>query len=227
MNLIAKIKMNKLYIKYLSTYEKRALFSNVLSFIFTLALVIYHITLFIIFNGLWNIVISFYYILLSVLRFIILFNEYRYKIKMLDKDTMENRRKKNLIYYSLLLLLIDISLNFPIILLAYQEEVREYNIIIAITFALITTIKFVLAIRGYIKTRKNYDTKTYIFKNITFTSALVSVISLQNVLISSVSDNPKDDAKIFVSTTFLIFGVILLVSILSIIKSIKIRKALK
>ena len=227
MNLIAKIKMNKLYIKYLSTYEKRALFSNVLSFIFTLALVIYHITLFIIFNGLWNIVISFYYILLSVLRFIILFNEYRYKIKMLDKDTMENRRKKNLIYYSLLLLLIDISLNFPIILLAYQEEVREYNIIIAITFALITTIKFVLAIRGYIKTRKNYDTKTYIFKNITFTSALVSVISLQNVLISSVSDNPKDDAKIFVSTTFLIFGVILLVSILSIIKSIKIRKTLK
>ena len=227
MNLIAKIKMNKLYIKYLSTYEKRALFSNVLSFIFTLALVIYHITLFIIFNGLWNIVISFYYILLSVLRFIILFNEYRYKIKMLDKDTMENRRKKNLIYYSLLLLLIDISLNFPIILLAYQEEVREYNIIIAITFALITTIKFVLAIRGYIKTRKKYDTKTYIFKNITFTSALVSVISLQNVLISSVSDNPKDDAKIFVSTTFLIFGVILLVSILSIIKSIKIRKALK
>ncbi len=227
MNLIAKIKMNKLYIKYLSTYEKRALFSNVLSFIFTLALVIYHITLFIIFNGLWNIVISFYYILLSVLRFIILFNEYRYKIKMLDKDTMEKRRKKNLIYYSLLLLLIDISLNFPIILLAYQEEVREYNIIIAITFALITTIKFVLAIRGYIKTRKNYDTKTYIFKNITFTSALVSVISLQNVLISSVSDNPKDDAKIFVSTTFLIFGVILLVSILSIIKSIKIRKALK
>jgi len=226
MNLIAKIKMNKLYIKYLSTYEKRALFSNVLSFIFTLALVIYHITLFIIFNGLWNIVISFYYILLSVLRFIILFNEYRYKIKMLDKDTMEKRRKKNLIYYSLLLLLIDISLNFPIILLAYQEEVREYNIIIAITFALITTIKFVLAIRGYIKTRKNYDTKTYIFKNITFTSALVSVISLQNVLISSVSDNPKNDAKLFVSTTFLIFGVILLVSILSIIKSIKIRKAL-
>jgi heme/copper-type cytochrome/quinol oxidase subunit 2 len=146
---------------------------------------------------------------------------------MLDKDTMENRRKKNLIYYSLLLLLIDISLNFPIILLAYQEEVREYNIIIAITFALITTIKFVLAIRGYIKTRKNYDTKTYIFKNITFTSALVSVISLQNVLISSASDNPKDDAKIFVSTSFLIFGVILLVSILSIIKSIKIRKALK
>ena len=227
MNLIAKIKMNKLYIKYLSTYEKRALFSNVLSFIFTLALVIYHITLFIIFNGLWNIVISFYYILLSLLKFIILFNEYRYKIKMLDKDTMEKRRKKNLIYYSLLLLLIDISLNFPIILLAYQEEVREYNIIIAITFALITTIKFVLAIRGYIKTRKKYDTKTYIFKNITFTSALVSVISLQNVLISSVSDNPKDDAKIFVSTTFLIFGVILLVSILSIIKSIKIRKALK
>jgi magnesium-transporting ATPase (P-type) len=109
----------------------------------------------------------------------------------------------------------------------HQEEVREYNIIIAITFALITTIKFVLAIRGYIKTRKNYDTKTYIFKNITFTSALVSVISLQNVLISSVSDNPKDDAKIFVSTTFLIFGVILLISILSIIKSIKIRKALK
>ena len=227
MNLIDKIKMNKLYIKYLSTYEKRALFSNVLSFIFTLVLVIYHITLFIIFNGLWNIVISIYYILLSVLRFIILFNEYRYKIKMLDKDTMENRRKKNLIYYSLLLLLIDISLNFPIILLAYQEEVREYNIIVAISVALITTIKFVLAIRGYIKTRKNYDTKTYIFKNITFTSALVSVISLQNVLISSVSDNPKDDAKIFVSTSFLIFGVILLVSILSIIKSIKIRKALK
>ena len=168
MNLIDKIKMNKLYIKYLSTYEKRALFSNVLSFIFTLALVIYHITLFIIFNGLWNIVISIYYILLSVLRFIILFNEYRYKIKMLDKDTMEYRRKKNLIYYSLLLLLIDISLNFPIILLAYQEEVREYNIIVAISVALITTIKFVLAIRGYIKTRKNYDTKTYIFKNITF-----------------------------------------------------------
>ena len=123
----------------------------------------------------WNSSICIYYVLLSVVRGI---------IAAYSKKADENRcvKKIYLVTY-IILFMMNISLIIPIAVMIKGDRPYNLGIIPAITMAVYTTYRIVMAVMNYSKSAKNDNIQDRQLGTANLIDALVAVLTLQNTMI--------------------------------------------
>ena len=215
---------NQFIKRFKCDYKFRTFITSTLSFFITIAFAGYNIFLSFAYHTSWNIGIAIYYVILVGIRAFILFSERKLHKSKLSDELKENARKTLYFIQSILIFTIDLALIAPITLMVLQKKNVDYSSIPAIAIATYTTYKIVIAIRNYVKAKKVQHLSIKMLKNINLIDALVSILSLQYVLIMTFGNGIEGEMLALCATsTFAIWAIIIAVSILTLINSIKIK----
>ena len=186
-----KVKDWILKIKSNSDYRDALMF--VISTIMTLAFAIYNRVLGAVNKSIWHESIGLYYLLLLIIKLIIVLTQ-----KDAKKRTFERKEKINkIVFYitGVILFLVNIALTVPIILMIKNQRTVIFGLIESIAIAAFTTFKVYMAIRNYIKNRKATNIIVKEIKTISLIEAIVSILTIQNTLIT-VNGSVEEDEGI-------------------------------
>ena len=198
--------MNKLELIKNKEYRFKIMFN--ISMIITLFFAIYNFIIGLIYNYIWNISVSIYYLLLTIIRI------YIEIIYLKKKDN-----KVHHIIQSIVLLLINISLLLPIYLLVLNQKQVNNNSIMAITVATYTTYKIINSVLNY-KKAQNENNTIKIIRTIFLLDALFAILNLQNTLV--VTFGQIEEMIILISiSSFLIALLMIIISFKNLINNIK------
>lgn len=198
--------MNKLELIKNKEYRFKIMFN--ISMIITLFFAIYNFIIGLIYNYIWNISVSIYYLLLTIIRI------YIEIIYLKKKDN-----KVHHIIQSIVLLLINISLLLPISLLVLNQKQVNNNSIMAITVATYTTYKIINSVLNY-KKAQNENNTIKIIRTISLLDALFAILNLQNTLV--VTFGQIEEMIILISiSSFLIALLMIIISFKNLIINIK------
>lgn len=170
------MKVNKLYLKLKTEISKRRTLITILSLCFTVLFSIYNRIVGIVKESLWHETISIYYLVLVIVKSIILI----YIHKSID-------RNKDLVVFrvvKVLLIILNLLLIVPISLMVLNKRLVEMSLILSIAVALYVTIKTTKVIISFVKKRKEEDILLKELKVIDLMDVVVSILTLQNTLIS-------------------------------------------
>lgn len=170
------MKINKLYLKLKTEISKRRTLITILSLCFTVLFSIYNRIVGIVKESLWHETISIYYLVLVIIKSIILI----YIHKSID-------RNKDLVVFrvvKVLLIILNLLLIVPISLMVLNKRLVEMSLILSIAVALYVTIKTTKVIISFVKKRKEEDILLKELKVIDLMDVVVSILTLQNTLIS-------------------------------------------
>ena len=214
--------------KLKNDYEFRTLAASVFSALVTFVFAGYNVVLGVLHGTVWNVCIAVYYFLLVFMKFTMAWAEKRYHDAGLTEDERRNRREKFLLWQSVMLFVIDLSLLAPVVMMIKSERVVDYSSVAAIAMATYTVYKTVAASLNYSKTRKSLNLGVRIIRDVYFKDALVSVISLQYVMINTFGDG-VNGVMLTVSevTGSLLWLLIVTVSAFSMVQAIRLRKSRK
>lgn len=182
-------------IKNLYTNTKKYIISKketiiVISLIFTMMFSLYNRIIGAINESLWHESISIYYFSLVLIKSIIYV--YLKKRKSNKNDILIFKITKTL------LLILNILLIVPITLLILNKRTIEISLIFSIVVALYVTIKTTKTIINYVKYKNTNNILLNELKTIELTDVVVSILTLQNTLITI---NSNDfDLKLFYLT---------------------------
>ncbi len=179
-----------------------------ISMIITLFFAIYNFIIGLIYNYIWNISVSIYYLLLTIIRI------YIEIIYLKKKDN-----KVHHIIQSIVLLLINISLLLPISLLVLNQKQVNNNSIMAITVATYTTYKIINSVLNY-KKAQNENNTIKIIRTISLLDALFAILNLQNTLVVTFGQIEEMIVLIIISS-FLIALLMIIISLKNLINNIK------
>lgn len=155
--------MKNFLVKIKNDQQFRAIFLMSFSAIFNLVYCIFIITVGIINLDPYSISSGIYYLLLGWIEGAIIL------------------RKKNVVSmrgYGLLLMLIDLALSAMTFYALFTNAIKPQHTIIMITIALYSFIRIALAVKNFIDARRNLDLTLIIMRSISFSSALVGILSL-------------------------------------------------
>lgn len=198
--------MNKLELIKNKEYRFKIMFN--ISMIITLFFAIYNFITGLIYNYIWNISVSIYYLLLTIIRI------YIEIICLKKKDN-----KMHHIIQSIVLLLINISLLLPISLLVLNQKQVNNNSIMAITVATYTTYKIINSVLNY-KKAQNENNTIKIIRTISLLDALFAILNLQNTLVVTFGQIEEMIVLIIISS-FLIALLMIIISLINLINNIK------
>lgn len=198
--------MNKLELIKNKEYRFKIMFN--ISMIITLFFAIYNFIMGLIYNYIWNISVSIYYLLLTIIRI------YIEIIYLKKKDN-----KMHHIIQSIVLLLINVSLLLPISLLVLNQKQVNNNSIIAITVATYTTYKIINSVLNY-KKEQNENNIIKIIRTISLLDALFAILNLQNTLVVTFGQIEEMIVLISISS-FLIALLMIIISLKNLINNIK------
>lgn len=198
--------MNKLELIKNKEYRFKIMFN--ISMIITLFFAIYNFIIGLIYNYIWNISVSIYYLLLTIIRI------YIEIIYLKKKDN-----KVHHIIQSIVLLLINISLLLPISLLVLNQKQVNNNSIMAITVATYTTYKIINSVLNY-KKAQNENNTIKIIRTISLLDALFAILNLQNTLVVTFCQIEEMIILISISS-FLIALLMIIISFKNLINNIK------
>lgn len=145
------------------------------SLLFTIFFIIYNIIGGIIYYSLWNFCIGIYYILLLLIKGIIYFHQRKRDVK---KDSLVFNITSSLLF------ILNLALITPIILMILNKRIIIMSLIFSIGIATYTTYKVTMAIINYIKSKKTSDIIKREIRTINIIDAIVSILTLQNTLIT-------------------------------------------
>ena len=198
--------MNKLELIKNKEYRFKIMFN--ISMIITLFFAIYNFIMGLIYNYIWNISVSFYYLLLTLIRIYI--------------EIIYIKKKDNKVHHiiqSIVLLLINISLLLPISLLVLNQKQVNNNSIMAITVATYTTYKIINSVLNY-KKAQNENNTIKLIRTISLLDALFAILNLQNTLVVTFGQIEEMIVLISVSS-FLIALLMIIISLKNLINNIK------
>lgn len=198
--------MNKLELIKNKEYRFKIMFN--ISMIITLFFAIYNFIIGLIYNYIWNISVSIYYLLLTIIRI------YIEIIYLKKKDN-----KVHHIIQSIVLLLINISLLLPISLLVLNQKQVNNNSIMAIMVATYTTYKIINSVLNY-KKAQNENNTIKIIRTISLLDALFAILNLQNTLVVTFGQIEEMIVLIIISS-FLIALLMIIISFKNLINNIK------
>lgn len=178
-------KINSAVDRWKSEYEFKTVINSSVSFLITFVFAFYNAFLGIRYGIIWNLNISVYYIFLVVIRGIIIRQEHLFLTKSVD-----NRQRIHTIA-SIMLILMNLALIMPITLMVINKKNVSTGMIPAISIAAYTTLKITMASINLRKSKKSDDLLIKDLRNINFIDALVSVLTLQNTLISVKGENSR------------------------------------
>ncbi|MCR5786291.1 MAG: hypothetical protein K6G28_01135 [Acholeplasmatales bacterium] len=175
----------------------------------------------------WNFAIAVFYFIFIILRFTVFLIEYLIKNK--TEEEKKQIRYNTFLFYGLVLIILDLSLSYPISLTYYKEKSIYTNTIIAIAFAAYTTMRLAIAVTNLKKTHniEKYSLSIRTLKIISFTQALVSLITFQNVMILTFGSYDHSLKIISIIFNGIVVAIILIITILMIRSGIKYRKIQK
>lgn len=211
--------------RVLKDYTRRTFLFSSLSFLSTIAFTAYNLFLGIVYHSSWNFGIAIYYALLVSVRAYTLFSERNLYHKKKAEEYKENARKKLFFVQSVFLFLIDFALVVPISLMVLQRKEIHYTAVPAIATAAYTTYKIIVSTKNFIKAKKQPSLSVQILRNINFVDGLVSVLTLQYTMIMTFGSGVEGQMKaLYASTSFVIWALLIAISLATLIKSVRLRK---
>lgn len=212
-NKINKIINNNRYLKeYVNNHELRYKLSLLISLIFNVIYALFKLMTGILFKSVWFIIFALYYILLVVVRANILKEEIKDKSSLLE-EYIKYRKT------AVILLLTNVILAMIILIIVNQKIMNIYPNWIAITVAVYTFTIISSAIYNLIKYRKYKSPLMSSAKVINVITSLVSLISLEIILIPTFGSNNIEFFEIMVMATG--GGIALIIIIISLYMIIK------
>ncbi len=173
--------------RWKNEYEFKTVINSSLSFFITFIFALYNGFLGIRYKIIWNLSISVYYIFLVIMRGIIIKQEHLFLTQGAD-----NRQKIHTIV-SIILIIMNSALIMPITLMVIDKKNVSISMIPAISIATYTTFKTIMASINLKKSKKSDDLLIKDLRNINFIDALISVLTLQNTLISVKGENNRPE----------------------------------
>lgn len=130
-------------------------------------------------SSLWHGAICVYYIILVIFRGMIVLA----RRKILFSQNSEKARNKVYMVAAVLLLILNFSLIIPVSLMVRQQKPVNLSLIPAISMAVYTTYKIIMASINLKRRKNSADSLIRLLRTINFIDALVSILTLQNTLI--------------------------------------------
>lgn len=197
---------NKYLRKYKNDYKLRYKISLIVSLIFNLLYALFKLLSGIIFRSVWFISFAFYYILLVIVRYNIA------KQKLDDSTTLKDEyiKYKNV---GVILLFINVILTFIVLIIVNEQVMNIYPSWIAITVATYTFYLIFISIYNLIKYRKYKSPLMASSKIVNVVTSLVSLISLEIILIPTFGNVNDLFFEVMIMTTG--GGIALIVFIIS------------
>ncbi len=215
------MKIKELFNNLIHNRVYRWYFFACLSFVVSVAFLAYNFVVGVLYRLVWNFSVSFYYLLLMVIKGIILACENKWKI--LPNDKVANNRLKLFKIENVFLLLIDLALIAPVTLMALERKNSvDIGMIPAIAVAVYTTYRVVMACVNYTRSKSADNLALHGLKIISLKEAIVSVITLQNTMIF-VFGNASDMQTLTAYTNAGMIATMIAISILQIVKLNKIK----
>lgn len=214
--------MKKIISVMKNDYAFRTFIFSFVSSLITTLFAGYNIFLWFVYNAGWHLSIAVYYFLLVSIRIYTIFSEKKCHDSNMPDEQTERIRKRKFLIQNFFLFGIDLILIAPISLMVVQKREIHYSLISAIVVAVYTIYKVMIATINYIKSWKRQNLSVLMLKTINFVDALVSVLSLQYILVMMFGGGVKGDRLTLCATTsFVILALLLVISVCLTIKAIK------
>ena len=199
------------FISYMkSDYNRRTFIFSLISMIVCFAFAIFNGVLGIIKQSIWCGSICIYYLLLLSIKMLLLLN----------RNKKGNEIGLTIVSYSILLI-ITLAMITPAILMIRNERTYSFGLIPAISSAAYTTYSFTLAIINLTKASKSDNLIVRQLRLINMITALMSIIVLQNTLISANGGYDESMKLLTTYTSFLIIGIAVILIVIYLIKTLK------
>lgn len=202
----------------------RTYFFSLFSILATLSFTAYNIYLGISFIASWNVSISIYYILLTLIRIYVILIAFKIKTATIPNNIKVKKSNKYYIIQSILLFFIDLSLAIPLSLMVLQQKSINYSQTVAIANAAYTTYKIIMAIKNKKSANKSKNLSIKMLRNLNLKDALVAILSLQYTLIITFDEGINSKMQILCAiSTFTIWIALIFMSIVNLKNAIKIK----
>ena len=232
MNIMRSVRVwlmkNKFFNKLLTDKNLRTFIGAGFSFILNIAYAVYNGVIGFSHGVVWNECIAFYYIVLIALRCTIVINEAKWKKRGVKKEDKAGKRCNLFIATGILLIIMDIALIAPIALMAMFKKEVNFSTITAIAFAAYTVYKIVRTSISFAKSRKNTNLSIKGLMTVNFAGMLMSILTLQNVLILTFGAGDIGSLSTLVaSTSFAVLAGLVFISVYSLCQAVRLKKKLK
>lgn len=188
------INNNKYLKKYKNDHKLRYKISLIISILFNLIYAIFKLVSGIIFKSIWFKSFAIYYLLLIILRINILKQE-------LDEKTTLKEEYQKYRNNAVILLLINVILTIIILIIVNEKIINIYPTWLAITVAVYTFYLIYISIYNLIKYRKYKSPLISSAKVINVITSLISLISLEIILIPTFGTNNINFFEIMIMST--------------------------
>lgn len=179
---------SRFFNKYFNDLYFRTMLSTIFSLVLGIGFVCYNAFAGFFYHSIWNVSIAIYYLLLVIIKIVFLFGEYKIvKNKEQTQEFNDLRRAEMFRLEGVFLLFVNIALIVPVTMLATSQKAVNLPIWVAIADASYTFYKSIVCVYSFVKTRKNNNLSVKGIKNLNLTSAIVSVLSLENTMILTFS----------------------------------------
>ena len=170
------------------------------SLIFNIVFAIYHLVLWFFTSSWWLLTLALYYLILSVVRFVVL----------------GSKSKEHFIikFTGWMLILLTIPLFGTVILSVVRDRGHKFHMIVMIAMAVYAFTKITLATVKFIKARHSTSAKLITIRNISFAEAFVSLFALQRSML--VSFEGMNESEIIIMNATLGSAVCVIVLLLGI-----------
>ena len=168
------------------------------SLMFNISFATYHLVLGLVTSSWWLLTLGSYYLVLSVVRFVVL--QTKLKERFITKFT------------GWMLILLSIPLVGTVILSVVRDRGHEHHMIVMIAMAAYAFTKITLATIKLIKARRSTSATLITLRNISFADAFVSIFALQRSML--VSFDGMTEAKIVIMNATLGSAVCVIVFLL-------------
>lgn len=208
--------------KFLRNYKNndilRYKISLSISFIFNILYALFKLVIGIIFKSIWFISFAFYYTLLASLKFNIIKEELKHKTSLKDEYLKYRNTAVTLLFTNIILTMI-------ILVIVNKKIMNIYPDWLAISIAVYTFYLVFISVYNFIKYRKYKSPLIYSSKIINVINSLISLISLEIVLIPTFGKTDIQFFEIMIMATG--GGVAVIISIISLYMIIKATEWLK
>lgn len=204
-------------------YIYKTLASAAVSLSCTALFALYHGYLGLFYGSVWHGSIGMFYLLLMVIRGIVLLTEKRNRPRPAQEQN--RRRRRTFLISSVLLLVLDLALIWPISMMVVLDKPVYIGLIPAIAMAAYTTWKIIIASVHIGRQRHKPSGNILVaeLRTVNFIDALVSILTLQNTLIMVHRTTADDTAMLPLSavSSAVIYIIIVAITIRMLQKGLK------